>query len=327
MTGETSIQDIFYLVRCMKCKEALSALEDQPEVWTARDEAGHSLLHWGSLVGDEDFVKSALGEGCKVDAQSQNQQTPLMWALIRGCTAVVRLLLEADANLRVHDSLGATPLMIAVQHTGNVRYQLMLMLLHRGGQDLLSDVDCKGCTAVHWAAWKGDLTALKLLDNYSADMGVLDHEKMTPLHRCVLARQAKVVPFLLEKRLDPQQRDASGRSSFDLRAQGDFPLLAALMGGKGGPSPPSIGRQDQADAEDSGMRESGDFVEVLLRDSGATWLTPYYQQAVGAILDALGGVGERCERSSPDSEPLVGEGSGGAVQAAQTTWEWGNDGL
>eukprot|EP00418_Pyrodinium_bahamense_P082143 CAMPEP_0179051544 /NCGR_PEP_ID=MMETSP0796-20121207/21300_1 /TAXON_ID=73915 /ORGANISM="Pyrodinium bahamense, Strain pbaha01" /LENGTH=586 /DNA_ID=CAMNT_0020748089 /DNA_START=66 /DNA_END=1826 /DNA_ORIENTATION=+ len=241
-------KDIFLLARQQNFPAALKLLEAYPHFWTARDDEGHSLLHWGALVGSRDFCKAVLANGVEVDAQAENKQTPLMWAVLRGHLHVARLLLDSKANLQIRDSLGATPLMIAIQHKN---YLSMLLLMHRGSHALLADGDKNGCTGVHWAAYKGDITALKLLDYFEADMCALDNTKMLPLHRAVCASQAQVIEFLLEKRSDTTQRNADGKTVMDIaeeqRDQQMQSLLKKLLR-KTGPSLTG-GKEEDMDLE------------------------------------------------------------------------------
>jgi len=212
-------KDIFLLARQSNFAVALKLLDAYPQHWTALDDEGHSLLHWGALVGSKDFCQRAIASGVSVDIQAQNQQTPLMWAVLRSHVPVVKILLDAKASLNVHDSLGATPLMIAIQHRS---YQSMLMIMSRcekrpgGHAAVLKDQDKNGCTAGHWAAYKGDITALKLLDYFGADLMATDNTEQTPLHRAVSAMQPPVIEFLFEKRADPQQTTHEGKTIMDI---------------------------------------------------------------------------------------------------------------
>lgn len=248
---------IFRAVRENNCQLALKLLESAPASWTSRDAEGHSLLHWGSLIGEASLVAQALVRNCPADARCKNQQTPLMWAIIRGHVPIVRQLLEAGAGLRSADSFGATPLTIAVQHPSDKRYQLMLLIMQKGGEDVHSDVDCKGCAASHWAAYKGDLTSLKLLVEFKSDLQALDNEGMLPLHRAIYAHQPSVIRFLLDNRSNPSQCINDGRNCFDM-AQGDNLIYSVLQG-------------------KSGQTESADALETLFMNAGVSWLIPYYR--------------------------------------------------
>jgi hypothetical protein len=86
----------------------------------------------------------------QVDIRADNLQTPLMWAAIRGNVEMCAMLLEHGAGLEARDSLGATPLILTVQHAQHLTF---LFLLDRGANPSAGDI--RGATCVHWAAYKG----------------------------------------------------------------------------------------------------------------------------------------------------------------------------
>lgn len=211
--SEPTAADIFTLARQQNFGVAQQLLESYPQFWVSRDSDGHSLLHWASLVGHKEFAELALKKGVPVDCTANNRQSPLMWAALRGHVNVARVLLDAKADLRAHDSLGATPLMIAVQHR---QFTTMLLFIKRGGDAQLADADKNGCTSQHWAAYKGDETALKLLEYFGANLNALDSSHMMPLHRAVWASQACVIKFLLDRGGDLYTRNQDGKNCFEI---------------------------------------------------------------------------------------------------------------
>ena len=58
----------------------------------------------------------------QVDSRADNLQTPLMWAAIRGNVEMCAMLLEHGAALEARDSLGATPLVLTVQHAQHLTF-------------------------------------------------------------------------------------------------------------------------------------------------------------------------------------------------------------
>ena len=86
----------------------------------------------------------------QVDSRADNFQTPLMWAAIRGHIEMCTMLLEHGAALEARDSLGATALILAVQHAQHLTF---LFLLDRGSNPEAGDI--RGASAVHWTAYKG----------------------------------------------------------------------------------------------------------------------------------------------------------------------------
>jgi ankyrin repeat protein len=292
-------EDIFLLARQQNFTVCLKLLEAYPQLWLERDNEGHSLLHWGALVGNKEFCAAGLSKGIPVDAQAGNRQTPLMWSVLRGHISVARGLLDAKANCQIKDSLGATALMIAIQHRD---YRSVLLLMKRGGPNILADADNNGCTAAHWAAYKGDLTALKFLEYFNADMCALDSGKMMPLHRACCAASsmggsyAGVVEFLIEKRADPQQKNDKQQSALDIVEESQDPHIQALLrkllkkatgpsAGKGGQmvdpelgnGSPSAGQTADGSGSSDGKGEKKEsFMKSMMKDKAAHKIFPCF---------------------------------------------------
>eukprot|EP00929_Paragymnodinium_shiwhaense_P109449 TRINITY_DN75875_c0_g1_i1.p1 TRINITY_DN75875_c0_g1~~TRINITY_DN75875_c0_g1_i1.p1 ORF type:complete len:629 (-),score=121.62 TRINITY_DN75875_c0_g1_i1:105-1991(-) len=225
-----TIEQIFTLARQQNFTLVSKLLESYALDWSSKDEDEHSFLHWAALVGSTDFVKTAVVQkGVHVDALAGNKQTPLMWAALRGHVETARALLDLNAGVAARDSLGATPLMIAIQHK---QYSMVLLLVHRAKKvriDLLGDSDKNGCTSAHWAAYKGDETSLKLLDYFGADMLALDNSKMQPLHRAVSASQACVLKLLVDKKSDLTARTKDGNTALDIAEKHDDKGMVMLL--------------------------------------------------------------------------------------------------
>lgn len=229
-TGEKAEEaECFKVMQASRFEEALQICSKQ-DLATGRDLEMHTALHWGALGGSNTFIRAALEAKADVDAVSVTQQTPLMWATVRGHTQAIRILLDARANARAKDSLGVTPLTLALQHK---QHAALLLFMSRGPRaEMFSDTDENGCTAVHWAAFNGDLHGAKLLEYFDADFSVVDGEGRTALHRAVQGSQSGVVEMLLEKKINPHQRDGSkqsGDTALDIAVkQGDSRMYQVL---------------------------------------------------------------------------------------------------
>lgn len=212
--AEDPVARLFTAVRQGNFTEAEKELEAHPQHWHAADSEGHTLLHWAALAGNAAFVSGALRAGVKVDAVAANGQTPFMWAMIKGMVGAAKQLLEAGADPLAKDSMGATPFILTVQHQQHSA--LLLLMAMESPEKLFKGSDNNGCGPVHWAAYKGDLQSLKLLDYFDADFSSRDEGGMTPLHRAVQASQPGVCEFLLDKQVDPSQTDSQGRTCMDI---------------------------------------------------------------------------------------------------------------
>ena len=159
---ETCSGDVFLEAREQKFDEVASLCQANPELWTAVDAEGHGLVHWAALTGDLDFVNRCLEHGVVVDLLAEKtQQTAFMWAILRGHIPVAKRLLDAGADMYLQDSVGASTAILAIQH--HQYWSLLLLVRQSQGntRNVLELRDQNGCTAAHWAAFKGDATSLR----------------------------------------------------------------------------------------------------------------------------------------------------------------------
>lgn len=101
----------------------------------------------------------------------------------------------------------------------------------------MADADKNGCTSAHWAAYKGDITALRLMEYFGCNLLALDNQSMQPLHRAVFGSQGQVVEFLVDRKADPMHRNNDAKNCIDIaESQGDLSMQALfkrLMKAKG----------------------------------------------------------------------------------------------
>ncbi|CAK0904089.1 unnamed protein product [Prorocentrum cordatum] len=95
----------------------------------APEDLGHTLMHWAALSGGfagVEFLSKAHGpRGPRGRQAAQNGQTPLMWAVIRGHVKAAKVLLDARADPLARDSLGASPLVLCIQHQKPASFLLL----------------------------------------------------------------------------------------------------------------------------------------------------------------------------------------------------------
>jgi ankyrin repeat protein len=225
---------VFNAARLGEFQEIIDKLNEKPNMWPSvlalRDRDGHSLLHWACLFNATDFVRISCEEAGSltwVDARSTNGQTAFMWACIKGHVETMKLLYHSfDANIVFADSLRADAFILAVQHH---QYNAVLLLQKWLGR--IGDAkDVSGCSAVHWAAYKGDLLMLRILHYLRADMNAIDNQGMSPLHRAAGEGWTEAAVFLRQHcGADPRLVNTKGESPVDIAKRlGNKALLLGM---------------------------------------------------------------------------------------------------
>jgi len=204
--------DCFILARSGKFEEILAIAEADASVLGFRDADNHGFIHWAALNGDSNFIEKILSDGWPVDVRAKNGQTALMWAALKGHVKIINILLKFGADINAEDSLGATAATLSIQH----RELESFLLLVAYDKKVLESKDVNGCKLMHWAAYKGDLQAIKMLEYFLCSVDVVDNLGMSPLHRAVSACQLQVCDYLISKKCNPYARNNAGENCFDL---------------------------------------------------------------------------------------------------------------
>ena len=146
---------------------------------------------------------------------------------ITGCQyPTVEHLIRLDADLDTVDDLGFTPLHTAAA-IGRIEF-ISLILKH--APSLLNKPNrVNGNTAVHYAASKGRMEALKFLIDARADINQRNRLRQTALHRPSIAGKTQVVSLLLESGAAVDATDAEGNTSLYLALDDSQLEVAKLL--------------------------------------------------------------------------------------------------
>eukprot|EP00164_Ancoracysta_twista_P001041 GFYU01001358.1.p1 GENE.GFYU01001358.1~~GFYU01001358.1.p1 ORF type:complete len:629 (+),score=96.86 GFYU01001358.1:183-2069(+) len=206
-----------------------------------RDELGHTALHWAALSCSKDVANYLLNLGMDANVMNSNEyQTPLQWAVIKGHYPMVKLLISYGASPLLCDNQGCNALHCAAQYGQTYLLHYLISPTHAAKRDGgavvsqktsldLDAVDNKGHTAVHWAAYQGHFGSVRYLIEMGANPRAADVSGYTPLHWAVINNQSKMTEYLLKQGVNPFEKDAQGSSPVMLAQERGLHDLAMLM--------------------------------------------------------------------------------------------------
>jgi ankyrin repeat protein len=209
---------------------------------------GETVLMTCARAGDAAAVKTLLAHGADVNAsEHDHKQTALMWATAQRHPEVVRLLVDARADVRARSLTypqtvvgeqtqragreelnytvlrgGATPLLFAAR-VGDVESAALLL---KAGADA-NDAQPDGVSALVLAAHSGNGTVASLLLEHGADPNGFV-SGYSALHAAILRSDLNLVKALLARGADPNRRIARGTPM--RRDTTDWNLPATLIG-------------------------------------------------------------------------------------------------
>lgn len=151
-------------------------------------------LHKAANSGNEEAVRLLLKKSANAEATSGKKKTPLHAAAFsrRPSHEIVKLLLLKGAQIEVTDNKGRTPLHDAAEQ-GNTA--MVKLLLDRNANIAADKV---GWTALHDAANSGWADIVKLLLDKHADRTAVSEQGLTPLHLAARRLSPAIVRLLLE---------------------------------------------------------------------------------------------------------------------------------
>lgn len=224
------------------------------------DVEGRSPLILAAQEGHCSTVRLLLDRKSPIDHRAYDGHSALSAAALQEHREIVELLMRRGADTDVRDAEGR-PLLYLLVLEG--RLDMATLLIEKGGVPLESK-DAEGRTALHVAAWRGDLKGIELLLKYGADPNARDFDGRPPLHSVAwrghaaagrlllrakglnvdlackqqgatalsIAAQeghAEIVAMLLEKGSEPDNVDRYGRSPVKVAGkQGHFTIVRLL---------------------------------------------------------------------------------------------------
>jgi len=181
LLSKGAVANIFFLVASGELDEVKRALVKSPELANAADEAGHTVLHYGSHQ-----------------------------------LAMARLLIRSGADVEGMDPRKNTPLHEA---SSGARMRSLILLLIREGADVGAR-NWRRVTPLHNACRTGSLSNARALLSRGADIDALDANRESPIFRCVGDKRADfpdrdmlaVVKFLVTQGADLTLQNRKGNT-------------------------------------------------------------------------------------------------------------------
>lgn len=216
------------------------------------------------LKGHTEVVRTLIQHGASVHCKESNSHTPLMLACIWGHTDIVPILVEAGASIEDQNDVGHTALMEAASagHLEIARY-----LVSKGCNINVHSNEYKE-TALTLAAYKGHLEMVRFLMSFSDhDQAARAEEIQTALMEASMDGHVEVARLLMDAGAQPNMPPDGFESPLTLAASGGHVELAQLLL-KRGANIEEINDEGYTPLMEA-AREGRDEIAALLLSQGA----------------------------------------------------------
>ena len=170
---------------------------------------------------------SVLVQGAPVDAVDFLGRTALHWATQHDNVPVASMLMDFGAGAETPDATNTIPLhaAAAVSETGK-----MATLLTMGSSSSSFLQNCNGWSALHVAAFLGNVTVLRLLlSRRNVDLSPADSEGASCLHAAVGAGQIECVRLLIARGANLNAKTHAGDTPLHFAARTNNTLLVRIL--------------------------------------------------------------------------------------------------
>ncbi|MCK6578680.1 MAG: ankyrin repeat domain-containing protein [Anaerolineae bacterium] len=142
-------------------------------------------------ANDAARVRALIAQGVNINEYDSAGDAPLVMAAYQGHAEIVKLLLEAGADLTVVDPGMKATALHAASYAGRTEAARLLV---EAGIDIDRQGPYNGYTALHDAIWQNNIDTAKVLIEGGASLHLKNHDGQTPLdfarakHRDEIAR-------------------------------------------------------------------------------------------------------------------------------------------
>ena len=172
---------------------------------------GHRPLHMATYNENIQIVRILIEAGANVNIQNKVGDTPLHLATNNENIHIIRILIEAGADVNKRNNNGILPLDNNInKEYSNNNYSILIMLI-RAGTDLNSQ-DNDGYTPLHVATSAIDTYHVEILIQAGADKNVQNKNGDTPLHLATRLRNFYAIKKLVEAGADMNVQNNNGKT-------------------------------------------------------------------------------------------------------------------
>jgi ankyrin repeat protein len=291
-------------------RPVLALLVEKGADVNALDRGGLAPIHSLAARGDTQGLTLLLDRGADVNLASAQRETALHQAAQAGRVGAVQMLLARKAGLELANAYGRTPLVLAAREMGGI--QVIRVLLNAGAN--VATTDKFGDTALTLAAWRGSADVVDLLLAHKAPLPsgrqaieVFDNavtKGLTSLfhalpsagvdfardlgfgrsfmHSAAEGGSVTILDVLAARKLDPSKADAFGWTPLHVGADaGRAEAVSWLLAhGAAINARTTMGQTPYNIADDNGDAT----MKALLQKQGAETSAPHFPQLNGPYL-------------------------------------------
>jgi ankyrin repeat protein len=145
---------------------------------------------------DAAAVQRLIAQGVNVSETDENGDAPLVMAAYEGHTEILRLLLEAGADITAVDPGMKATALHAAAYAGRTD-AARLLIDH--GIDIDKQGPRNGYTALHDAIWQNNIETARVLVEAGANLNLESHRGETPLQFARSSRRKEITALIEQK--------------------------------------------------------------------------------------------------------------------------------
>lgn len=170
-------------------------------------------LMFAAQAGDVQALEILIGwGGFNLDYQDENGFSAVMITALKGHVEAFRLLVYAGADVKLHNKTGETAITLSELNQNCDLFEKVMLefALEKGNRN------AGGFYALHCAARRGDLDAVKLLTSRGYDVNVPDGDGYTPLMLAAKEGHGSMCELLISHGADCYIKNARGETALSL---------------------------------------------------------------------------------------------------------------